>query len=224
MINLTNRLMMTASLVREGKRIADIGTDHAFLPAYLILSGKNPSAIASDLRGGPLENARQTVNEYSLNEKIELRLSDGFDKLYYTEADDYVLAGMGGTLMTELVSRTGWLKNGDLHLVLQPQSHAQDIRRYLCENGFRINKELITNEGDRIYIAFDAYFTGEAEKRDETYYYFGSFPEKDDELSVLYVKKLRERFEKEKTALKNSGNDYSHIDDILRGVKNDNGQ
>ncbi len=212
---------MTASLVREGKRIADIGTDHAYLPVYLLLNGKIKSAIASDLRKGPLENARQTVSEYGLTDKIELRLSDGFDMLYHTEADDFVLAGMGGTLMTELISRTPWLKDENLHLVLQPQSHAQDIRRYLCENGFIINRELCINEGERLYIAFDACFTGEADKKDETYYYFGSLPMNTDENSVLYVKKLIHRLEKERDALKNSGNDYSHIDNILRGVKND---
>ncbi|MCR4563830.1 MAG: class I SAM-dependent methyltransferase [Clostridiales bacterium] len=221
MIKLSPRLLMTASLVREGRRIADIGTDHAFLPAYLVLSGKITSAIASDVKKGPLENAGQTVAEYGLADKIELRLSDGFDMLYYTEADDYVLAGMGGTLMAELISRTPWLKDENLHLVLQPQSHAQDIRKYLCENGFKICTELITDEGGRLYIAFDAYFTGEAEKKDETYYYFGSFPEKDDGLSALYVEKLKNRLIKEKTALKNSGYDYKHIDEILRGVEND---
>jgi len=212
---------MTASLVREGKRIADIGTDHAYLPVYLVMNGKIESAIASDLRKGPLENARQTVTENGLTDKIELRLSDGFDMLYHSEADDYVLAGMGGTLMTELISRTPWLKDENLHLVLQPQSHAQDIRRYLCENGFKIDRELCINEGKRLYIAFDAYFTGEADKKGETYYYFGSLPMNTDESSVLYVKKLIKRLEKERDALKNSGNDYSHIDNILRGVKND---
>ena len=212
---------MVASLVREGKRIADIGTDHAYLPVHLVSSGKNPSAIASDLRSGPLENARQTVTENGLNEKIELRLSDGFDMYYHTEADDFILAGMGGTLMRELISRTEWLKNENLHLVLQPQSHAQDIRKYLCQNGFEIKTELCVSEGDRLYIAFDAFFTGEVQKRNDTYYYFGSIVNNTDEISVLYVKKLIERLEKERDAMKNSGNDYSHIDNILRGVKND---
>ena len=211
---------MTASLVREGRRIADIGTDHAYLPVYLVLNGKNPSAIASDLRTGPLENARQTVNEYGLSEIIELRLSDGFDMLYFTEADDFILAGMGGTLMTDLISRTDWLKNENIHLVLQPQSHAQDIRKYLCENGFEINRELCVSEGERLYIAFDAYFTGSADRKDDSYYYFGSLPENTDENSKLYVKKLIERLEKERTALKQSGNDFSHIENILRGVRN----
>lgn len=212
---------MTASLVREGKRIADIGTDHAYLPVYLVSNGKNPSAIASDLRKGPLENARQTVTEHGLNEKIELRLSDGFDMYYHTEADDFVLAGMGGTLMTELISRTDWLKNENIHLVLQPQSHAQDIRKYLCENGFEIKNELCVSEGDRLYIAFDAHFTGECNRKDESYYYFGSLTENTDEASATYVKRLVQRLEKEKDALKRSGNDYSYIDSVLRGVKND---
>jgi len=213
--------MMTASLVREGKVIADIGTDHAYLPVYLVSNGKNPSAIAADVKKGPLENARKTVEQNNLSGKIELRISDGFDMLYHAEAEDFVLSGMGGTLMAELISRTQWLKNEDLHLVLQPQSHAQDIRKYLCENGFEIKNEICINEGERLYIAFDAYFTGRAQRKSEAYYYFGSFPDKEDENAKRYVSALKKRLEKEKAALKKSGYDYSHIDEIFRGIKND---
>jgi tRNA (adenine22-N1)-methyltransferase len=221
MIKLTPRLKAVASLVRQGRRLADIGTDHAYLPAYLVLKGVVPSAIASDLREGPLDNARATVRENGIENQIELRISDGFDCLYYSEADDYVLAGMGGILMSELLSRAEWLKNPDLHLILQPQSHAEYVRRFLSENGFEIQNEICVNEGERLYIAFDAYFTGRAEKRDYYYYYFGTLPDNEDENSKEYVQRLTARLEKEKQALKESGHDYSHIDSILRGDKND---
>lgn len=210
---------MTAELVRCGKRTADIGTDHAYLPAYLIINGIIPSAIAADLRKGPLENAKETVKKYSLEEKIELRLSDGFDNLYYTEADDFVLAGMGGTLMTKLMERTEWLLNPDLHLVLQPQSHSNDVRVFLTQNGFEILNEKAVFEGKRIYTCLDAVFTGNAEKMPESFEYFGKLTENTDEASIEYIKRQTEKLKRERAALESSGNDYSYIDRILRGVE-----
>ena len=216
-MKLTQRLEMTASLVEKGKRLDDIGTDHAYLPVFLVLNNTVPEAIASDLRKGPLENARATVKEYLLEDKIELRLSDGFDNYYPSEADNYVLAGMGGILMTELVRRTDWLKNPDLKLIFQPQSHSHILRKYLCENGFEIRNELTCSEGRRLYTAFDCIFTGRAETYSEHYYYFGNLESKNDPVSVAFVKKQKDKLEKEMLALKNSGNDWSKIETILKG-------
>ena len=87
-------------MVRPGSVAADIGTDHAYLPASLILNGICPRALACDLRKGPLSNAAKTVAAYGLEGKITLRLSDGFDEIEPFEADDLIICGMGGTLMT----------------------------------------------------------------------------------------------------------------------------
>ena len=128
-------------MVRKGSIAADIGTDHAYLPAWLILNGICPEALACDLRKGPLDNARKTVEHYGISDKIKLRLSDGFDEIEPFEAQDFIMCGMGGTLMAELVSRAYWLKDNEKLLILQPQSHAEDIRAHLNENGFEITEE-----------------------------------------------------------------------------------
>ena len=161
MLKLSERILMAAKMVRSGRIAADIGTDHAYLPAWLVLNGVCPSALACDLRKGPLDNAKKTVEHYAVADKITLRLSDGFDKIEANEADDFIMCGMGGTLMAELVARTEWLKNPDKLLILQPQSHAEDIRSYLITNGFEILKEDACTDGGKLYCALCARWSGE---------------------------------------------------------------
>jgi len=109
-------------MVREGAAAADIGTDHAYLSAYLVSSGKCPRALATDLREGPLQNAAETLAQLSLCDKIELRLSDGLDDISSDDADDFIFAGMGGTLITEILSRTAWIKDETKRFIFQPMS------------------------------------------------------------------------------------------------------
>ena len=138
MLKLSERIMMAAKMVRNGKVAADIGTDHAYLPAWLVLNGICPKALACDLRKGPLDNAKKTVESYGIADKITLRLSDGFDKIAPSEADDFIMCGMGGTLMEQLVSRTHWLKDSSKRIIVQPQSHAEDIRRFFVSVFFTL--------------------------------------------------------------------------------------
>lgn len=177
MINLGNRMLMAAKMVRKGKTVADIGTDHAYLPAYLILNGISPKALACDVRKGPLENAKKTVEHYGVEDKISLRLSDGFDKIEASEADDFIMCGMGGTLMTQLVSRTPWLKDTQKRLIVQPQSHAEDIRRFFVENGFEIISEDACIDSGKLYCAIAAEYTGTTETKPVSYIYSGKLPE-----------------------------------------------
>ena len=118
-------------MVRKGVVAADIGTDHAYLPSYLVLNGICPRAIACDLRRGPLENAAETLERMGAADRITLRLSDGLDELSAGEADDIIMAGMGGTLISRLLERTDWIKNKNIRLILQPMSHAEDVRLFL---------------------------------------------------------------------------------------------
>ena len=101
MIVLSPRLKTAADMVRKGVVAADIGTDHAYLPSYLVLSGICPRALACDLRKGPLENAAETLEHWNIADKITLRLSDGLDELSAGEADDIIMAGMGGILIAK---------------------------------------------------------------------------------------------------------------------------
>ena len=193
MLKLSERIMMAAEMVRRGKVVADIGTDHAYLPAWLVLNGICQRALACDLRKGPLNNAKNTVEQYGVADKITLRLSDGFDEIEPFEADDFVMCGMGGTLMAELVSRAHWLKSPEKLLILQPQSHAEDIRDYLIRNGFEIIKENACTDGCKLYCAFCAQWTGITKEYSEGYIYYGRLPECDAPEAKQYLLKIVDR-------------------------------
>lgn len=176
MIKLTNRLLAAASLVKGGGIVADIGTDHAYLPIYLIQNGKVDCVIAADIGKGPLENARKSVEGYCLEDKISLRLSDGLNSFKDGEVQEIVFAGMGGTLITEKLKETEWIKNGKYHFVFQPQSRAEELREYLLTEGFSINKELAVCEGRRYYVAFDAFYTGDKKSPTQAECFLGKLP------------------------------------------------
>ena len=196
-INLTPRLTAVASLVRGGGIIADIGTDHGYLPIYLIQTGKVSEAIAADIGKMPLQNAAKSIEFYGLADKISLRLSDGLREFGENDAQEYVFAGMGGTLIAQKLAETPWVKDSNLHFVFQPQSRAEDLRRFLFENGFKINRECATHEGRRVYITFDAVFTGENIPFTTADCFIGELPRTEDALKHLsqQLARLKEKYE-----------------------------
>lgn len=193
MLNLSERMLMAARMVRHGNAVADIGTDHAYLPAYLILNGIAPKALACDVRKGPLENAKKTVEHYNIEEKITLRLSDGFDEIEPFEAQDFIMCGMGGTLMEELVSRAYWLKDSAKRIIVQPQSHAEDIRRFFIENGFEILFEDACIDGGKLYCAMAAEYSGNICKKPLSYIYTGELPKCRKPEAKKYLENIRSR-------------------------------
>ena len=204
-ITLSPRLAATASLVVGGGKIADIGTDHAYLPAHLILINKIPSAIAADIRRSPLENARDTSIRYKIENKLDMRLSDGLKEIKPEEVDEIVFAGMGGTLIAEKLRECPWAKDGKHHFIFQPQSKAEDLRKFLYENGFEINREVAVSEGRRYYIAFDAYYKGEVKPFSLSDCFIGKLPKTDE--AKVHLKNQLNRIEKKYNALKNKNID-----------------
>lgn len=152
-LELTPRLRMVADLVPEGERLADVGTDHAYLPAALVLEGKIPSAIAADLRPGPLSRAKTTVREYGLNGRIAFRLCDGLKGIAPGEVGAVVIAGMGGETIASILAAAPWTREQDVTLVLQPMSSISDLRLWLSRNGYQIVSEKLAREGDTLYTA-----------------------------------------------------------------------
>lgn len=150
---LSPRLKMVGELVPAGARLADVGTDHAYLPAALILEGKIPWAIAADLRRGPLDRARATVRGYGLTGKVAFRLCDGLSGIQPDEVDAVAVAGMGGETIAAILSAAPWTRERDLPLILQPMSSFPDLREWLQKNGFSIQEEGLAREGDTIYTA-----------------------------------------------------------------------
>ena len=147
-MELSKRLSAVAAMAEPGDRMADIGTDHGFLPIFLVRQGISPSAIAMDVGDGPLERARTHVREQGLEDKIVLRKSDGFHALAPGEADAAVIAGMGGPLMVRILEEGRRTVESLRYLILSPQSEIPSVRRYLLRNGFAIRtEEMVLDEG-----------------------------------------------------------------------------
>ncbi|MGN1003699.1 MAG: tRNA (adenine(22)-N(1))-methyltransferase [Oscillospiraceae bacterium] len=150
-MELTPRLRAVAELVPPGARFSDIGTDHAYLPVWLILNGVIDRAIAADLRPGPLDRARETAEKYAVANRMDFRLCDGLTGLRAGEADTVAIAGMGGETIAHILERAPWTKGEGITLILQPMSSQPDLRQWLSENGYAIEKEQIAREDKTLY-------------------------------------------------------------------------
>ena len=134
-----------------GNRLADIGTDHAHLPIWLCQQDIIPSAIAADLRPGPLDAAAANIRQACLSERIETRLSDGLSGFREGEADTLTIAGMGGRLICRILGQKPELTNQFREILLQPQSEIGEVRRYLAVHGCSIVQETCTEEDGKFY-------------------------------------------------------------------------
>lgn len=149
-LTLTPRLRAIADRVPEGSRFADIGTDHAYLPVWLLLEGRISSAIAADLREGPLTRARETALRCGVTEQVSFRLCDGLRDISEGEANCVAIAGMGGETIASILEAAPWTRNG-VRLLLQPMTSFHDLRSWLANNGYCILDESIVREGKRLY-------------------------------------------------------------------------
>lgn len=157
---LKGRLKLIADKVPKCNVAADIGTDHAYIPIYLIQQEVCKKAIASDVKIGPIEAANNNINLYKLKDKIETRLGCGLDTIAQDEADAIIIAGMGGTLITELLEANLQKATKTLALVLQPMNDLQVVRKWLYDKGFDIYDEEIVAEGQKKYFIITAKFDG----------------------------------------------------------------
>ena len=153
-MNLTPRLLKIASLVPQDSILADVGTDHAYVPVYCILNGICQRALAMDINEGPLKNAEETVKNYGVSDRVELRLSDGLCKMEPHEADTVVIAGMGGLLIKSILEKAN-LKDGTT-LILQPMLAQKELRESLYSNDIAITDEYLAKEDNKIYNIFVA--------------------------------------------------------------------
>lgn len=149
---LSPRLQSVADLVQEGARFADVGTDHAYLPVWLVLQGKIERAVVSDLREGPLNRARQTAAHYNVEEKLSFRLCNGLTGISPDEADTISIAGMGGETIAEILAAAPWTGQEGRRLILQPMTAQEQLRAWLWNHGFRIQQEVLTREGRTVYV------------------------------------------------------------------------
>lgn len=161
MIQISRRLQEVAAMVTPGNRLADIGTDHGYIPIYLVQKGLISRAIAMDIRKGPLERAKEHITENGLGAYIETRLSDGVEALTSGEADTIVIAGMGGGLVMHILDNGITLCEEAEELILQPQSEIQAVRAYLREHQFAILEERMVLEDGKYYPMMKVKYTPE---------------------------------------------------------------
>jgi tRNA (adenine22-N1)-methyltransferase len=170
MVKLSNRLLKIAERVPAGSRLADIGSDHALLPTYLVQQGTVPAAIAGEVNPGPYDAARKQVAEAGLTDLIQVRRGDGLQVLQAGETDTITIAGMGGSLIVSILSANPDKLEGVQTLVLQPNVGEDQVRRWLRGNGWLLVDETILEEDRKIYEIIVAVKDSNALRRMEQLY------------------------------------------------------
>ncbi|MDR0691263.1 MAG: class I SAM-dependent methyltransferase, partial [Streptococcaceae bacterium] len=153
-IQLSNRLKKVASYIPEGARLADIGSDHAYLPIFCMLTGKISYAIAGELVEAPFEKALAQVDKNGLKSCLEVRLANGLEAVFLDDEIDVItIAGMGGTLISEILEHGLQKKrlSGKERLILQPNIGENSVRNWLMNNDYQISAEAIVEENEKIY-------------------------------------------------------------------------
>ncbi|MFA9375428.1 MAG: tRNA (adenine(22)-N(1))-methyltransferase TrmK [Lachnotalea sp.] len=147
-MQLSKRLTAVADMVSNGNRLVDVGTDHGYIPIFLVENGQVPSAIALDINKGPIQRAKEHILEHNLEKYIETRLSDGVTALNANEGDTLVIAGMGGGLIIKIITQGEEILSNFIEFVLQPQSEIEQVRKFIIEKGYNIVEEnMILDEG-----------------------------------------------------------------------------
>ena len=164
-MKLSQRLEAVAAFVPQCAVAADVGTDHGYIPMALVERNTVRSAIAMDVRKGPLERAKAHIAEAGLTDRIQARLSDGLEALAPGEADCVIIAGMGGELMLHILEagRAKW--DSIPNWVLSPHSDQERVRRFLAGNGFAVRREELVKDEGKFYSVMDVEYRPGAQKR-----------------------------------------------------------
>ena len=171
-MELSNRLETIASFVTEGYVVADIGTDHGYIPIYLTSNGNCPRAYAMDVNKEPLSRAKTHIEEENAGEGVSCILSDGLHELPQDDVDSIVIAGMGGDLVVRILEQDFDKLANVKELILSPQSHLERVRHFLNDHGFRILEEEFLKEDGKYYVVIRAVH-GKQQYDKECFYRFG---------------------------------------------------
>ena len=159
-IPISNRLLCCASLVPEGAGVADIGCDHGYLGIWLLTEGKACYVAASDLREKPLEKAIENSRLFGTADRMDFSVADGLANIDPQKVDTIVCAGMGGDNIAGILEAAPWVRDPKYTLILQPQTSGNDLRRYLGEQGFAIEREALVRDGGFLYFTLVARYGG----------------------------------------------------------------
>ncbi len=161
MVELTPRLKAIADFVANGAVLADIGTDHAYLPLALAEQSRIVRAVASDVHQGPVDRANANVTAHGMDSIITVQKADGLAGIEAYCPTDIVIAGMGGDLIATILQNAPWVRDAQYHLILQPMTKAEHLRHCLWENGYAIENEAFVQEELRVYQVLSCRYTAE---------------------------------------------------------------
>ena len=164
---LNARLLSAAEFVRQDATFADIGTDHAYLPLFLLEAGRIGYAWCCDINEGPLNSARRNAEEYGRARQMQFVLTDGATVLSGKGITDYAICGMGGELIADIIDRAPHLSDGGVNLILQPMSKQERLRHYLTSHGFEIKSESYSFDAGKYYVCLLVTYTGECREISE---------------------------------------------------------
>lgn len=207
MIKLTCRLQAVADMVNNGACVVDVGTDHGYIPAYLVKNEIAKSVIACDINEKPLTSCKRYISSLGLDDRVKCVLSDGLQSID-GEYDTVIIAGMGGELIAEILENAERIKH--CRLILNPMTHPELARKWLYNNGFCIDRDIVVADSKHHYSIFSAHYTGIVQNKRETDYFLGEISDFSD----------REYFEHLLVYLKNkqkSGADYSEVISAIEG-------
>lgn len=211
--------MTIAELCKCSDAVIDVGCDHAKLPIYLIENNIVSRAIATDIRQGPVDNARKNVVANKLEDKIRINLCNGLEDFGPEDGDTIIVAGMGAEEIVSIIDNAPWTKNEKIKLILQPMTLEYKLREYLYKNGYEVRNEEIAIEGPKVYTIICASWTGK-ELKEENYNLFS------DKLyygrnRCTYIEKLIKRYSRMQEGHKMSaGGEVEELNTILEMLYN----
>lgn len=216
---ISKRLCTAASFVRDGAVVADIGTDHAYLPIYLVLNGKASKAYASDINVGPIQKARENIQKYGLENCIETAVASGLDGIEKFAPSDIVICGMGGELIVKILENSPYIRNENVRLILQPMTHVEEVREYLL-NGFSTIDENVVFEDEKIYQILCLQYDGDFHRNTRLELELGkiNIQNKSEEFKILLNSTIAKK-KKRRDGLLKGGYNTSEIDLEIEELK-----
>ena len=217
------RLRTAADMVPKGARLADIGSDHAYLPIALCLENKIECALASDINEGPVQAAVANIHKNGLGDRIVAVRADGLDKTRDFAPNCITVLGMGGELIVSILDKAEWVKDEGITLVLQPMTHPEILAKYLAEEGFDFIDEKIVRDGtrdDRIYRIICAKFDGKRRELTEAEALVGKINlASGDEAARAYIERIIRVFSVRIAGKRGAGADASVEESIVDELK-----
>lgn len=198
------RLKAIADFIRKDSYVCDVGTDHAYLPCYLIKNGITNHCVACDIGEAPLKSARNHIQQYGYENQIETLLSDGLKSVPPEKAQDIVIAGMGGDLIGRILLDAEFTKEKGRRFILQPMTNVDILRDVLYQNGFEILEERPIIDKHHTYTIMLVVYSGKIQQQGQLFLLLGKVIEKKDDQAREYVKRQYLKIQKIADGMKRS--------------------